>query len=255
MNCPSCGRRNPNGTAYCKRCGRWLAAGRALGVTYQQSLPRTGDRAGRGRVPGGLAIAVVLLAVLLLVGGSVAVLLSTRPPGSPRPTQFAAIPTTLASSLETFVQATAPPSPSPSPVPSSSMSLPPSILPSESPNFSSPSPIIQPTPTPRPPPVARFSWSQQTATLEVHFTDVSTGAISGRAWDFGDGGSSTKRNPNHTYSSDGIYTVTLRVAGPRGSDVKIKQVTVTLPPTPTPSPDSTPSPEPTPSPGPTPSAQ
>lgn len=255
MNCPSCGRRNPNGTAYCKQCGRWLAAGRALGATYQQSLPRQGNRAGRGGVPGGLAIAVVLLAVVLLAGGAVAVLLSTRPPGSPRPTQFAVIPTIPASSLETLVPSTAPSSSSPSPVPSSSASPPSSILPSESPTFSSPSPIVQPTPTPRPAPVARFSWSQQATTLEVHFTDISTGAINGRVWDFGDGGSSTRRNPNHTYSSEGIYTVTLRVAGPRGSDVKIKQVTVTLPPTPTPSPESTPSPEPTPSPGPTPSAQ
>src|SRR5688572_9960155 len=103
MICPSCGRENPAGTAYCSRCGRWLAAGRALGVTYQQSP----ERAGRGGIPGGLAIGAVLLAVVLLVGAALAVLFSSRPPGPVRPTQFAVIPTVPAPSSEIIVQPTA----------------------------------------------------------------------------------------------------------------------------------------------------
>lgn len=47
--------------------------------------------------------------------------------------------------------------------------------------------------------------------LTVLFTDVSTGEPVSWIWDFGDGGASTERNPSHTYSKPGNYTVRLTV--------------------------------------------
>jgi len=37
-------------------------------------------------------------------------------------------------------------------------------------------------------------------------------------WSFGDGTTSTKQNPTHTYRSGGRYDVSLKVSGPAGSD-------------------------------------
>ena len=54
--------------------------------------------------------------------------------------------------------------------------------------------------------------------MTVNFTDASTGDISGWAWTFGDGGSSTAQDPSHEYTAAGDYTVTLTVTGPGGSD-------------------------------------
>ena len=56
------------------------------------------------------------------------------------------------------------------------------------------------------------------APLVVRFTDTSTGEIANRAWDFGDGTTSTETNPLHTYTTPGEYTVTLRVATAGGSE-------------------------------------
>ncbi|HVP25720.1 MAG TPA: PKD domain-containing protein [Methanomicrobiales archaeon] len=53
--------------------------------------------------------------------------------------------------------------------------------------------------------------------LTVHFTDLSAGA-GHRLWEFGDGTTSTERNPVHTYSSDGSYSVALTVGNPDGRD-------------------------------------
>jgi PKD repeat protein len=67
-----------------------------------------------------------------------------------------------------------------------------------------------------PDPGASFSgtpWSG-VAPLTVQFTDDSTAdaaPISSWNWDFGDGTSSTDRNPSHTYATRGIYTVSLTV--------------------------------------------
>ena len=49
--------------------------------------------------------------------------------------------------------------------------------------------------------------------LTVSFTDASTGTITSRLWDFGDGTTSTANNPSHTYTSTGGFTVTLTVTG------------------------------------------
>ena len=54
------------------------------------------------------------------------------------------------------------------------------------------------------------------APLTVHFTDSSVGSIAKWFWNFGDGKTSTVRNPSHTYSKAGAYTVTLTVTGAGG---------------------------------------
>ena len=73
-------------------------------------------------------------------------------------------------------------------------------------------------------PVANFTATPTsgTAPLLVTFTDASTGSITSRSWDFGDGGTSTATSPTHTYAAAGTYTVTLNVSGPGGSDSEVK---------------------------------
>jgi PKD repeat protein len=72
-----------------------------------------------------------------------------------------------------------------------------------------------------PPPTAAFTVSPSggKAPLDVTFTDTSLFAIpiAGWVWDFGDGAQSTVRNPVHTYSSAGLYTVRLTVTDGYGA--------------------------------------
>ncbi|RXA20193.1 PKD domain-containing protein [Methanosarcina sp. MSH10X1] len=56
-----------------------------------------------------------------------------------------------------------------------------------------------------------FSPRKGQAPLTVQFTDTSTGGVTAWSWDFGDGATSTSRNPNHIYSRTGTYTVKLTV--------------------------------------------
>lgn len=58
--------------------------------------------------------------------------------------------------------------------------------------------------------------------LSVRFTDLSTGSVTGRTWDFGDGSGSSDQSPTHIYSKPGIYTVSLTVTGPGGTDTETK---------------------------------
>jgi len=62
------------------------------------------------------------------------------------------------------------------------------------------------------------------APLQVEFTDQSVGEITEWAWDFDNDGTvdSTERNPSQIYDASGEYTVSLRVAGPVGSDEELK---------------------------------
>ncbi len=85
-----------------------------------------------------------------------------------------------------------------------------------------------------PPPIAAFSATPTvgTAPLTVAFTDQSTGAVNGHSWDFGDGGTSTSRNPSHQYTGAGTYTVTLSVSGPGGTDDEVKTGHVRVEPQP-----------------------
>jgi VCBS repeat-containing protein len=65
----------------------------------------------------------------------------------------------------------------------------------------------------------------------VVFTDTSTdpdGTIVGWSWAFGDGGSSTDRNPTHTYAAAGAYAVRLTVTDNSSGTASVeKTVTVT----------------------------
>ncbi len=82
-------------------------------------------------------------------------------------------------------------------------------------------------------PVAAFNGTPTagTAPLMVQFTDLSTGSPNAWLWDFGDGKTSTERNPAHNYTTVGTYTVNLTVTNAAGSNslVKTDSVTVTGP--------------------------
>ncbi|MFH0895688.1 MAG: C10 family peptidase [Bacteroidota bacterium] len=56
--------------------------------------------------------------------------------------------------------------------------------------------------------------------LVVQFSDQSQGSTSW-SWDFGDGGTSTLQNPQHTYTTAGFYTVKLTInSGPTNVEIK-----------------------------------
>ncbi|SYZ72446.1 Thermophilic serine proteinase (modular protein) [Candidatus Zixiibacteriota bacterium] len=85
------------------------------------------------------------------------------------------------------------------------------------------------------PPVAAFTGTPTSGTypLTVAFTDQSTNSPTSWSWTFGDGGSSTLKNPSHTYTAAGTYTVTLTATNAYGSDSETKTgyITVSAPPT------------------------
>ena len=68
------------------------------------------------------------------------------------------------------------------------------------------------------PPVAMFSLSQSAGPvpLTVQFTDHSTGDPALWGWYFGDGGTSNEQNPEHTYTTPGVYPVGLLVSNSAG---------------------------------------
>jgi len=74
--------------------------------------------------------------------------------------------------------------------------------------------------------VAQFVGVPTTGTvpLEVSFADQSTGDPTSWEWDFDNDGTvdSTSRNPTHTYSVAGTYSVSLTVTGPDDSDTETK---------------------------------
>jgi serine protease len=72
--------------------------------------------------------------------------------------------------------------------------------------------------------VADFSGSPTSGLtpLTVDFTNASSGDYDTCLWDFGDGVTSTLKSPSHTYTAVGVYTVTLAIAGPAGTDTEIK---------------------------------
>ena len=80
------------------------------------------------------------------------------------------------------------------------------------------------------PPIAQFSASPLTGKrpLTVQFTDESADFLESWLWDFGDGETSTNQNPSHTYSSAGVYTVSLTGTNAGGTDTKtiINMITV-----------------------------
>ncbi len=77
-------------------------------------------------------------------------------------------------------------------------------------------------------PTASFAWTptSPTAGQTVTFTDTSTGSPTSWSWDFGDGGTSTQRNPTHAFSTAGTYSVRLTAANAYGSDQETRSITV-----------------------------
>lgn len=60
--------------------------------------------------------------------------------------------------------------------------------------------------------------------FDVDFTDVSVigdSPIATWSWDFGDGGASTQQNPTHTYTTPGIFDVTLLLTDVNGCDANL----------------------------------
>ena len=101
--------------------------------------------------------------------------------------------------------------------------------------------IASPSPPPPPPPPrgggnnrprADFTYSPSAPTDmdTIQFTDESRdpgGSIASWLWDFGDGSTTTEKNPTHQYADNGKYTVTLTVRDNDDAQDEIaKQITV-----------------------------
>lgn len=84
------------------------------------------------------------------------------------------------------------------------------------------------------PPDASFSAETRRGTvpLTVQFSNQSTGDITTWLWDFGDGTTSLEKQPTHTYTEPGVYSVLLEARGPLGEDQDRKpSYVVVIPPT------------------------
>jgi PKD repeat protein len=81
-----------------------------------------------------------------------------------------------------------------------------------------------------PPPAAGFTATPTSGIrpLTVNFSNTSTGVVSTWLWNFGDSVTSTEQHPTHTYTVTGVYTVTLTVSGPGGSDTESKPSFITV---------------------------
>ncbi len=83
-------------------------------------------------------------------------------------------------------------------------------------------------------PVVNFTVNKRTGCfpLQVQFTDLSSvtnGTITKWLWDFGDGFTSTLQNPGHTYTAQGVYTVTLFATSNNGcvnTEIKNNYITI-----------------------------
>lgn len=84
---------------------------------------------------------------------------------------------------------------------------------------------------PAAPPVASFSASPTTGTapLVVTLTDTSSGSITSRSWNLGDGTTAATQVVAKTYSNPGTYSVTLTVNGSGGSTTATGSISVTAP--------------------------
>jgi PKD repeat protein len=89
--------------------------------------------------------------------------------------------------------------------------------------------IAQATTPPNLTPIAAFAGSPTSgsAPLTVSFTDQSTNNPTSWVWDFGDGTTSTQRNPSKIYNSAGTYTVKITVTNSYGSNSHTKNGYIT----------------------------
>lgn len=79
-------------------------------------------------------------------------------------------------------------------------------------------------------PAADFTANRSYACLNqpVAFTDLSSGNPFTYSWNFGDGGTSSIANPEHTYTQQGTFTVSLTVSNSCGSDSETKTGFITV---------------------------
>jgi PKD repeat protein len=85
---------------------------------------------------------------------------------------------------------------------------------------------------PLPPPVAHFQGTPRSgsAPLQVTFEDRSEGSPTTWRWEFGDGSTSTSRNPVYTYRTPGSYTVRLTVSNAQGENTRSEVGYITVAP-------------------------
>lgn len=78
--------------------------------------------------------------------------------------------------------------------------------------------------------IAAFTASSISINLgqPIQFSDQSTGNPTSWSWDFGDGSTSISKNPTHTYSKAGTYTVSLTVSSNTGSNTITKTNFITV---------------------------
>jgi C1A family cysteine protease len=81
-----------------------------------------------------------------------------------------------------------------------------------------------------PPPDARFTATPKKGNmpLKVSFRDRSLRKPTSWVWDFGDGTTSTEKNPTHTYAKAGTFTVNLTVKNSGGEDLTTKDSLITV---------------------------
>lgn len=78
------------------------------------------------------------------------------------------------------------------------------------------------------PPVASFTANPTSGSrpLTVNFKDTSTGTVTSRKWNFGDGSTSTSPTISHKYRYKGTYTAKLTVKNSAGSSYATKKIRV-----------------------------
>ena len=67
------------------------------------------------------------------------------------------------------------------------------------------------------------SFTSSCSGTTISFSGAGTPCPTSFSWNFGDGNSSTQQNPSHTYSSPGVYTVSLTTNGPCNPSGTISQ--------------------------------